>query len=528
MVSKIFTAINVAIKSIDWYLIGATIHDGIAGVLDAITFSYAGESLVSSLVSAIMDALKGLNWVDLLSKAFDALKTAIRSFWTEVFNGNEVLASGATTVTIFGAALAKLIGPLSEVAKFVTFFKLSNIGKLFTGAAKGVGTLIAKLSPLNKMFKSLKINIDDYKVGLHGITGMISEETIPGSGKFLNTKAFISWGTLFKEMNKEWSSGLQGFISHIQNGLSTVKTTVVNGLTALSHPVDSILIPLQNKMAGMWSGISTGFTTAMGTLQQGLVSFGSNIAKVVLHPITAIKGGIGVLMTSLKSLFAVIVANPFTAFVIAITAIIAALIHAYKTSDEFRARVDALYNDTIKPIVDKVKELVSDLWENHLKPLADKLFGGESSVFKQLMSILGKVLDVIANVVMTAAETLLPALSSAFVALLDLIQPILGNLIDAIGGIITAAQGVIEFISGVFTGNWTKAWEGVKKIFKGVFDALINIAKGPINIVIGLVNGLCSGVVKAFNSIKRIINSLHLRIPDWVPLFGGKEIGFNL
>ena len=49
-------------------------------------------------------------------------------------------------------------------------------------------------------------------------------------------------------------------------------------------------------------------------------------------------------------------------------------------------------------------------------------------------------------------------------------------------------EGIIEFISGVFTGNWKKAWNGVKNIFKGAFEALVGIAKAPLNTVIGLVN----------------------------------------
>ena len=77
----------------------------------------------------------------------------------------------------------------------------------------------------------------------------------------------------------------------------------------------------------------------------------------------------------------------------------------------------------------------------------------------------------------------------------------------------TAFSGIITFLEGVFTGNWKKAWTGVKTIFKGAFEALVGFAKRPLNQVIGLVNSVISGL----NGIK---------IPSWVPKLGGK--GINL
>lgn len=85
-------------------------------------------------------------------------------------------------------------------------------------------------------------------------------------------------------------------------------------------------------------------------------------------------------------------------------------------------------------------------------------------------------------------------------------------------------DGVINFVRGVFTGDWRRAWDGVKQIFSGVFNALITIAKAPLNLLIGLVNGVIDGL----NFLIRGINKISFNIPDWVPLIGGKRFGFNL
>lgn len=78
-------------------------------------------------------------------------------------------------------------------------------------------------------------------------------------------------------------------------------------------------------------------------------------------------------------------------------------------------------------------------------------------------------------------------------------------------------SGIIDFITGVFTGNWKKAWKGISSIFSGIWDGLVAIVKTPINGIIGLINGVIGG-----------INSISVKIPDWVPGLGGKKLGFNI
>ena len=52
------------------------------------------------------------------------------------------------------------------------------------------------------------------------------------------------------------------------------------------------------------------------------------------------------------------------------------------------------------------------------------------------------------------------------------------------------------------------------------------IVKAPINIIIGMINGLVQGVVDGINLIINALNGLSFDIPDWVPVFGGQTFGF--
>lgn len=50
--------------------------------------------------------------------------------------------------------------------------------------------------------------------------------------------------------------------------------------------------------------------------------------------------------------------------------------------------------------------------------------------------------------------------------------------------------GLIDFITGVFTGDWTKAWEGIKKVFKGIWNGIVMILESAVILIIKGVNWL--------------------------------------
>ena len=52
-----------------------------------------------------------------------------------------------------------------------------------------------------------------------------------------------------------------------------------------------------------------------------------------------------------------------------------------------------------------------------------------------------------------------------------------------IEGLLTALGGVIDFIVGVFTGDWSLAWEGIKEIFSGIWEALKELVSGAVTFI---------------------------------------------
>lgn len=114
---------------------------------------------------------------------------------------------------------------------------------------------------------------------------------------------------------------------------------------------------------------------------------------------------------------------------------------------------------------------------------------------------------------------------SAFVDWLKQKNPALAAIFETIGKKFSdqyeawkkILKGLITFLTGVFTGDWKKAWNGVLDILKGVWNLIVGTIEGAINFIIDGINLLISAM-----------NTLHIDIPDWVPKYGGGKFGINI
>lgn len=114
------------------------------------------------------------------------------------------------------------------------------------------------------------------------------------------------------------------------------------------------------------------------------------------------------------------------------------------------------------------------------------------------------------NMFITWLQSKSPLLASIFQTYGKYVSDVYKNIKDIL-------NGVIDFIVGVFTGDWTKAWQGVTEIFKGIWNNIVAIIEAAINFIIDGINLLISA-----------LNTIHFEIPDWVPIIGGKSFGISI
>ena len=105
------------------------------------------------------------------------------------------------------------------------------------------------------------------------------------------------------------------------------------------------------------------------------------------------------------------------------------------------------------------------------------------------------------------------------------------TITNIFSGVKQVFQGVVQFISGVFTGDWSKALDGLKNIFSGAFRALSSLALAPLNalkgVVVGAFNAIDTAtggklstiknkVSDAFSSIKKTAGSIMQAAKDTI------------
>lgn len=181
----------------------------------------------------------------------------------------------------------------------------------------------------------------------------------------------------------------------------------------------------------------------------------------------------------------------------------------------------------VKPIITEIFSFVTQT----VLPGIMQAFSTAAPYISQIVSGLGSVILQVATMIAQAIQAALPIIEAviqgvlaAFQVAVPAILSVVQSLVASFQAIVTSIQGVfdglIAFVTGVFTGNWSQAWEGVKQIFGNAFNALVELAKVPINAVIALINGAIDG-----------INSLTgggISIPDWVPVAGGQTFSLKL
>ena len=180
---------------------------------------------------------------------------------------------------------------------------------------------------------------------------------------------------------------------------------------------------------------------------------------------------------------------------------------------------------TVKPIITQTFGYITGT----ALPILVRTFSSAAPAISQLISGVGTAVMGSMTIIGSAIRAVLPVIGFVVTALLNgasvVVPAVLawfGQFAGGLGTAVQAAQtifrGLLTFLSGVFTGSWTKIWEGIRDIFSGIFGGLAGLVKAPVNAVISLVNAVIAG-----------INDLGIEIPEWAPPpFGGKKFGLNI
>lgn len=554
-----------------WSMIGQGISEGLNNVMDGIDLSGMAEQLSglaldllymlndaaeqthwSDFGYKIAEALFSIPWLDLFNQVFDFI---MATFGEATLGFIDYLTTNAEQL---GVSFATWVNTIFDKVKYLT----DNIpwDDISLGLTNWLNSAIANID-----WETNGQILNEFVTKLLGVFHDVAENTNweelgRNIGEFLGQ---IDWathlGTVFDTI-WEILSGLLAGLFDTEDG--KIALTIGGGILAIKGLFDAADFALT---VAQWA---TGGTDKFTLLAEGAQMLFSNLGNItgliggLFSPtglmVAGIVAGAAWIIThwdEVKGTFEYLWENvlvPLGEFVSTVFTAVwqdvlsPALQYLGETvlpvlsdtlSNLWKNVIDPLakfISDVVKPIIEKLTEVFEILWKNVLKPLADFLGTVFAGAFEIVMAILNNVVIPIVSAVIAIFQFLWEkVLSPVATFVMDTLAPVFTTAFQAIGDKIESARqmfkGLIDFVAGVFTGDWSRAWEGVKTIFGGIWDGIAGLVRAPVNAVIRFINGLIGGVESGVNSVAKMLNKLNVKAPSWVTkLTGITSIGFNL
>ena len=281
-------------------------------------------------------------------------------------------------------------------------------------------------------------------------------------------------------------------------------TSLQTSLATISSIITGLLDSFNLVFGDIWNVVLFPFTQSL------LTSFLPTVTQIS----TEIKTFLGDAFTSVKALFDEVWTNGIKPALEVATTIITDLFSSFEEAwnkwgqpvfDNLKTAFEGTVNTittfwetTIKPIWEKLVAAVKEIWDEHLKPLVDNFLDFVGEFVNGALEIYNKFILPVVN---WFIEKFGPPITEMFGKVVSFVKEAIAKVIDVVNGIITSLKGVVQFITGIFTGDWKKAWEGIKTFFSGIWSNLVTIVSGPIEKIKGFFTSLSSSIKNTFASI---------------------------
>lgn len=172
----------------------------------------------------------------------------------------------------------------------------------------------------------------------------------------------------------------------------------------------------------------------------------------------------------------------------------------------------SVYNDKIKPAIENFTDLFSELariildaYNEHIAPTFQACAEIVDSAFKEhVQPAINAVIDTLGTFLKCVSDILVhftpvydflatlfaPFLSGTFKIAFQMVVDVISILFDWITDLLQIFKGLLEFITGVFTGDWNRAWEGIKTAFGGVWQFIEDTVMGILTAIENKIKGI--------------------------------------
>lgn len=426
----------------------------------------ADEFDMGELDTSAVDEMDS-KYAGLIEKAKE-LKNLFMAGFKVGFGDTSVLDSMKESIQSIKDSLTEIFTSpeVEQAAKRFANILAINLGKI-AGSAASIGASIADnlLGGISLFLQQNSERIRDYIVSMFDIGSRIAEI----SGNFSKALATV-FSSLRSNSVKQITADIIGIFSEAFMGATelagTFATDVLDTITApFVENADYIRTTLEDT----FSAVEPIFSTIKDLVAETFEKIGTTYDEHVAPMLATFKQGFTEIGTLLLDVY--------------ITYFLPVLQNLSGRFVEFKDQYLSPLIDKFLEFGGKVADAVTKLWTGVIQPFIEWF---------------------ITNVAPVIAACLQDAIDTFF--------GFLESVSGIIEGLLTALGGVIDFIVGVFTGDWSLAWEGIKEIFSGIWEALKELVSGAVTFIQNVVNlawTAISGVTSTiWNGIKALLNTI--------------------
>ncbi len=443
---------------------------------------------------------------------------------------NVQLTLGQAFLPIYNAILPPLttfINALSKAISIIAQFTTALFGKpkVAKQQTKSIASQTNAVSGLGSSLDDTADSANSAKKAIKSLAGFDEINTLNQSGSSggsgggaggidaagldLGEEGFLSSVT-------EVSEKIQAFADKIKKCFGTLKDFIIKNKDIIISALSGIAAAFTTYF------VMSNWTKIIEGIQLSFYALGYAISGIS-WPIVAISAGIGLLVGNIVYLWrtneqfrdsVIEVWNNIKEFINTVTTdigeILTSLWDKYgktliKNIKDFFGTIQSFilnaWESVIKPIIENALDMLTQLWNKHLKGLVEEL--GEF-----IMKLTNGVLEIwnkfISPIVDFLVKTLGPIFVTVFNYIVDSVGTAIAFISDLIKSLLQVFNGLIDFILGVFTGNWSRAWQGVVNIFSGIFNGIVGVVKWPLNLIIDMVNAAISGINTMIKTINKV------------------------
>ena len=155
------------------------------------------------------------------------------------------------------------------------------------------------------------------------------------------------------------------------------------------------------------------------------------------------------------------------------------------------------YESYIAPVFDRVADGISDLLNTYIKPLVGSVVG----FIGRIIDAAGKLFNFLSPIIGWIIQNMMAKLGPTIEFIWIKVKTVISFISVAITTLMNVINGIIDFIVGIFTGDWQKAWDGIKEIFGSVFDGIKNVIKIAMDFVKSIIIAICSKISSVIKNV---------------------------